>query len=265
MITLGLVLICAAVGAVAFAPKLEPYARQAVAQQLGTLLGTKVEIGRIYPAWMEGGLALERVTIENPPNFKEGTAASCDRMLIQPEVFTVFSKSPTIACVTMEGAALKLRYKPGDGTNLGYFKKRALAAEDMLPLPGEGVLVKEVRAQGTRVDLVPGPTIDLDLRPIALGQLDLNSPAPGSAAKTVVGILQAVMLESASMKGMMQPLVDLLKIEGLPVDMKAVAAARAAEAAAAAAQAGAPAPAQSPAPAPAPMAQKSVDLEIPEI
>lgn len=233
MIIIGLALIGSAVGAVAFAPQLEPYARRMMEAELGGVLGTQVEIGKLRPAWMEGGLALENVTIHNPPDFKGGAAAECSRVLIQPEMFTVFSKSPTIACVTLEGAALRLRYKPGDGTNLGYLKKQASTAAAADAKPDEGLMVKEVRAPRAKVDLVPYPAINLNVKPLELGAIGMAAQAPGSAAKTVAGLMDEAMKQSTALGGMMQPLVEMLKTES--------------------ATAGA-APATSPAPAPAPPA-----------
>ena len=251
MVVIGLGLIGMAVGTVAFAPQLEPYARHAMEAELGHTLGTQVEIGKLRPAWTEGALALENVTIHNPPNFKEGVAAQCDRVLIQPEMFTLLSKSPTIACVTLEGAALKLRYKPGDGTNLGYLKQQANnAAAANAPAPGEGVVVKQVVAPRAKVDLVPFPAISLNMKTLELGAIGMAAPEPGSAAKTIAGLVGAAMKETTTLSGMVQPLVELLKTE-------------AAGGAAPAKPAEAPTTAAPQAPVPA--SGKGPDLAIPEL
>lgn len=253
MIIIGLGLIGSAVGAVALAPKLEPFVREGMEAELGRVFGTQVKIEHLRPAWMEGALALEQVTIHNPPNFKDGPAAYCDRVLIQPEIFTVFSKSPTIASVTMEGTKLKLRYRPGDGTNLGYFKKQANTAAQTAATAGDGIQVKEVKAANAKIDLLPGPAFDVRLRELSLGALGVAASAnisPSEAegvAKTMAGVVNQVIEKGTTLQGMVQPLVNLLKLEAATN----VAAAPAV-----------PAPA---APSRAPDAKAPVVLDIPEI
>lgn len=223
MIAAGLTLIGGGVGAVALAPQWEPYLRKEMARSLGEVLGTTVEIGKVRPAWLEGALALENVVVQNPPGYKEPTAAVCDRVLIQPEFLTVFSKSPVIACVSLEGTALKLRYKPGESTNLGYFKQQAATAAQPAAAgtagaeaPG-GVVVKQVRAENTKVDLVPGPMINLDLKPGAgmpsMGTVSIPVSEAASAATTVLGVVDALIKQASAMQGLVQPLTDLLKTE----------------------------------------------------
>lgn len=253
MIITGLVLIGGGVGAVALAPQWEPYLREEMARSLGSVLGTTVEIGKVKPAWLEGALALENVVIQNPPEYKERTAAVCDRVLIQPEFLTVFSTSPVIACVSLEGTSLKLRYKPGDSTNLGYFKQQAATAAKPGAADAPGVVVKEVRAENTKVDLVTGPMINLELKPGAgmpsVGNVSIPMAEAAGAATTILGVVDALIKQSSSMQGLVQPLVDLLKTETQPA------------APVPAAPAPSPAPVASPSPAPAP----AVSLDIPEI
>jgi hypothetical protein len=213
MITIGLALIASAAGAVAFAPKLEPALRQAIAAKLTAIVGAEVRIGALKPAWLEGGLALENVTIKNPPNFKGGDAVECARVLIQPEPLTVFSKSPTIACVSIEGMALSLRYQLGDGTNLNYFKQQAGAADKSIAELGETFIVREVRAKDTKVDVAPGSAPASAPQSFSLGAFGSGTAADLSTAKTVLTYVETVMKQATVMQGMVQPLVDLLKVE----------------------------------------------------
>lgn len=213
MIVAGMALIGSGVGAVAFAPALEPHLRRHIAASLGEILGTRVDVGALKPAWIEGGLALENVVVHNPPGYKEEAAAVLDRVLIQPEVMTVFSKSPTLACVVLEGTQLKLRYRPGEGTNLGYFKERAKAAEQVAVKGEGGVLVKQVVAEGATLDLVPGPTLNIDLKPVSLGTLSIPVKDAASATSTVAGLVDALMKQASAMQGLVQPLMDLIQSE----------------------------------------------------
>lgn len=216
MIVVGLTLIGGGIGAVALAPKWEPYLRDEMERTLGGVLGTTVEIGAVSPAWLEGALALENVVIQNPPGYAERTAAVCDRVLIQPEFMTLFSKSPVIACVSLEGTALKLRYKPGDSTNLGYFKQQASNAAQGTPPAAPNVVVKQVVAENAKVDLAPGPGLNIDLKPMGIGDVSIpitDVAKAANAASTVLGVVDALIKQSASMQGLVQPLVDLLKTE----------------------------------------------------
>lgn len=217
MITTGLALIGTAAAAVVFAPKWEPVLRRDLEQKLGALMGTEVHIGALRPAWFEGGIALENVTVKNPPNFKAGDAAQCPRVLIQPEALTVFSKSPAIACITIEGMALRLKQHGDAGTNLDYLRARTVNAAEVAKALGEGVVVKQVRAENTRVELDPELGNNLDLKPLALDAIGIRTPEAQRAAISMAGFFETLVKQSAELQGMVQPLVDLVSKGTLPV------------------------------------------------
>lgn len=217
MILTGLVLIGIAVLGVVLAPKWEPVLRKDLEVKLGTLLGTEVHIGALRPAWVEAAIALEDVTILNPPNFKAGNAAHCPRVLIQPEALTLFSKSPTIACVTLEGMSLRLKQQGGDGSNLDYLKAHAVNAAAVAKASPDGVVVKQVRAENTRVEVAAEDATGLDLKPLALGAIGIRSPEAQRAALSMAGFFETLVKQSAELQGMVQPLVDLVATGKLPV------------------------------------------------
>jgi len=218
MIVTGLALIGIGVASVVLAPKWEPVLRKDIESKLGGLLGTEVHIGSLRPAWLEAAVALENVTIKNPPNFKAGDVMQCARVLIQPEALTMFSKSPSIACVTLEGMSLRLKQTLADGSNLDYLKQRADNAVQLATTKADGLVVKEVRAENTQVEVVQGDAVaGMDLKPLALGAIGIRSPEAQRAALSMAGFIETLVKQSAEMQGVVQPLVDLVSKGTLPV------------------------------------------------
>jgi len=221
MIAIGLILIGLAVAVVLLRAPLEEFAQKRIEQRLGHVFGSDAQVGelRLLPA--KRGIELLGVTVGNPPSFEPGPAITCEQVLVRPDFRTLFSSVLVVDEVALTGLAADLRYRVGEGTNLGQLSKQAAdlaAAQQALAAKGisERMLkVKTLTCSGARMTVrgvaTAGIPLTLRVEPFTLHNLgDGNSV---SFAKVSSIFLRSLLMETLTLKGLLRPVVNLLREE----------------------------------------------------
>ncbi len=210
--SIGLLLIAVAVGGLALSARGSGLLKGPVAGRLERVFQGEVDFARLRPAALARGLAIEDLVVHNPPGFKDAAAISCERVLVQPDFTTLFSEHPTFRRVFVEGLRVDLRYKPGEGTNLGQLAKNAARrAEILAETPGARCIVVDKLEVGRAKIKVAGTPLALTVPAFGVEHLSEGQPLP--APKLVVLGLRTLVLETVTLKGLLRPVIDLLKAE----------------------------------------------------
>ena len=159
MIGTGLCLIGIAVLGIVFAPNLEPLARQYVEGELGKTWQSETSVEGIGFSFWDQAIELVDVAVANPPGLEKNTAVEFARVLVQPDLMSLFSGKPTLEEVRLEGAQVQMETLDPEG----------MAVEDLveqLELPSKteaekqdtvgGWLMRRFSSDGTQVQ-VSGP------------------------------------------------------------------------------------------------------------
>ncbi|HPO14962.1 MAG TPA: AsmA family protein [Candidatus Hydrogenedentes bacterium] len=217
MIPVGLLLLAIAVATLLASTQIEDMIRSRLQDRITHILGTDLRVANINILPARLGIELQDLTIKNPPEFKQGDVLLCHRILVRPDWRTLFSRTIVIKEIILNGMAVNLRYKVGEGTNLGYVRKQAAAlAETQPPQPGGRMLLVKAVRSGT-IDFHISSILTAEL-PLALHvePFTLNNVGEGqpiSTAKLASIITRSLMMEALTLKGILRPAVNLLRDE----------------------------------------------------
>jgi len=211
LITVGTLLILAAVAALLLLTRADTYATDAVAGALTHAAKTEVRVDEVRIAPLRRTVEIHGLTLMNPPSFKPKPAIEVDRLALQVDLRTVFSKSPRVEQAVVDGAHVHIRYKLAKGTNLGALA--ALASE-----AGENersFVIDEFRCQGVKVSLsanvVPAPPVSFELAPFALSG-DVGQ-RPLTTGEVTAIFLRTLLHETVTLKGLLRPVGNLIRDE----------------------------------------------------
>lgn len=218
MTLVGLLLISVAVVVMVFASRIEGLVRHAVETHVSEALGVNVSIEGIRLAPAQLGVELVGLRVQNPIGFKEDSAIECGHILIQPDLKTLFADTVTINQILLNGLKVDLRYRAGEGSNLGNISR--LSSQRAEP-PKEGekekhlVQVKEVRSTGgsfeARSNLSLGVPLSLHLEPFTITNLGGGQPISSKQLSSILA--RSLVMETITLKGLLRPIVDLLRKE----------------------------------------------------
>lgn len=221
MILIGLLLIGIAVVPVLLHTPLEAYARSRIEQRLGHIFGSDAHVRELRLVPAKRGIELLGVTIDNPPSFEPGPAVICERMFVSPNFRTLFSRVLVVDEVTLNGTSADLHYRAREGTNLGLLSKQAadlaaaqqtLAAQDA----SERMLkIKKLTCSGVRMTIrgvaTAGIPLTLRVEPFTLHNLGDGKSVSFAKASSI--FLRSLLMETITLKGLLRPVVELLREE----------------------------------------------------
>lgn len=217
MIAIGLALLATAVAGVAASPYLAGLVRKELGIRLGAIVGAEATIGGLSVDPRRAAVLLRDIAIANPESFGEGPAVACAVARIELDPGSLFAQPIRVRRVHVAGVGVTLQWNPGQGTNLGGLLAHARAAAEKEPRSAfPPVLVEElVCAGGTvtpRNKLLAALPLNLDIAPFTVRGLDKDGPVrPGR----LVGIaLRSLIREILTVKGLLSPVIDLLRREG---------------------------------------------------
>lgn len=220
MIAVGLALIGLTLAAIVFSIRFEDVLRAEAQDRLSHILGVDVTLESIRLAPVHKGVKIMGLTVENPPSFKQGSAVVCERVVIMPQLRSVFSRTPTIKKIVMEGTRVNLRYEVGEGTNLGHLSKQARnLAETQGGKTGwfgaRQIRVREFTCSGAKMQirsmLTAEVPISLNIAPFTIEELSEDTPV--SPAKLSSIVLRSLVMEVITLKGLLRPVKNLLEKE----------------------------------------------------
>jgi hypothetical protein len=174
--------------------------------------GSDAELESIRLRPFRNECELRGLTLDNPPPFKAGEALSCGRVLIKLDYRTIFSGTPVIDRIVLEETRAEIRYRPGEGTNLGTLAKQASALAEALEASGKTRRwrVRAFEVQGAKVYL-PGVPVPFNVAPFTVRELESGEPV--SAAKLAAVALKSLIMETLTLKGLLSPAANLLRDE----------------------------------------------------
>jgi len=213
MTGIGLALIGIAVAILAFSTTLERLAGRQLAERVRATSGVNVMLDAIRISPLQASLRLEGVKVENPEEWGKGTALELSAVRIRPDWKTLFSQTPTIREIRLEGAEAHLDYGLRRGTNIGAIIRAAAGAQPSeSPVPQEETNPKRVRLERLVVD---GGTVKLAKVPMPIKvepfELDMSGEGEALTGRRIAAvILRSLMTQVLTVNGLLNPVRNAL-------------------------------------------------------
>jgi len=214
LIAAGLLLIAGAAAGIYLLLQADVYSRVVLERALHYALGVKIATGGIAIHPLEGMVVADNIVIGNPPTFKPGPAIEIQQLSIEFQMSTVFSKSPTIRHMTLEGVRFHLHHEIGQGTNLAALAKQAAGSGQSGTTRGRSFVLQELHCEEARMrmssNILPIGSANIALAPFTLSDLGDRPVTIGGMAAI---LMRSVFREAITLKGLLNPVVRLLQDE----------------------------------------------------
>ena len=206
---LGLVLIVIGVGGILLTTRMGGLTAGMVETRLSQAFDAPVEIGGVQLAPLTQSIIVDRFVLENPPDFKRGTAIQSERVRIAFDGRTLFNPAPVVREVVFEDAVIFYRYEKGRGINMVRLFDRANENLEN----GSAFVVNEIRCENSEVhfstNVVPLPRVGLDLVTVRLR--NLNDGQPITSRQAAALFLRSVLMETLTLGGLLDPVLDPIR------------------------------------------------------
>lgn len=207
---LGILLILIGVLAILLIGTAGRIAKDTIGDALSEAFTTPIDYEAIILSPAQWSAEIRGFSVANPKNFKEGPAIECGLIRIEFEPTTLFSKSPVIRHLLIEGADLYYRHEAGEGTNIGQL---AEDAENQQATTTRRVIIRHLRCEDAKVhfstNLIPKTRINLPLVTIDLENIHDNNPITTRQATAI--FLRSALLETVTLKSLLKPLVNSIR------------------------------------------------------
>lgn len=121
----GLVLIALALLGIFAATQLDKSATAFMQTGLEYVYLTEVEVDDVHVSLANPAMEIEGIRIMNPPSFKQEPAITIEKVRVLIDVPSLFSSTPTLPSVEVLNPQITVRYRMGEGTNIGQLLKNA--------------------------------------------------------------------------------------------------------------------------------------------
>lgn len=207
LIVVGCGLILTAIVMLVVVTRADTYAKGIIEASARYATGTNITVERVRFLPAKQSVEILGVVIENPPPYKSGPAVTIPRILVSFDIKTLFSRTPTVTRVLVEGAQVAVRYRLGEGTNVGALTKIVEAPPTDKPPSNRRFVIKEFECKGTQVSLatnaLPLSGVFFDVAPFTLKD-DVGEQAVTTAELTRI-FLNTLVREALSVKGLLKP------------------------------------------------------------
>jgi hypothetical protein len=119
MTLVGLVLIGLALLGIFAATQLDKSATTFMQTGLQYVYQTDVEVDDVHVALANPAIEIKGIRIMNPPSFKQEPAVTMEKIRVVIDVPSLFSAAPTLPSVEVLNPHVTVRYRVGEGTNIG--------------------------------------------------------------------------------------------------------------------------------------------------
>ncbi|MFO7976911.1 MAG: hypothetical protein R6V12_20050 [Candidatus Hydrogenedentota bacterium] len=227
-IGIGIVLILIAVLLILAATQLKTVAHTGIERSLGIAFLTDVTVEDVDIGLREGHIEMRNLVVGNPASFRTGSAMELETVVVDIELRTIFSRTPTIRQITVKGANVNLRHELTDGTNLTMLARHASRfsrdaengeTESRPGLPeglGREFIIKELACEEVTVamssNLIPKSGLKVNVAPFTLTEISQDHPV--STAEVSALFIRSLIKQTLSTKGLLRPIADLLRGEG---------------------------------------------------
>ncbi|MBX7255828.1 MAG: hypothetical protein K1Y02_05665 [Candidatus Hydrogenedentes bacterium] len=219
--SIGLVLILIGLGVILIGTRFDSGLKRGIERGLGYVYDTEVTVDEVSVVWSKEAIEIGGLTIYNPKEFKKGEAMRFASILVQLDLPTVFSETPTIKEISVVDARINLRHEAGVGTNLGKLDENASRlrgkplASDAPKSAKHAYIVRRLKCDGAMLALssnvLPISSLELAIEPFEM--TDLGSDSPVSTADLCVLFMRNVLKEGISVKGILKPMADVISKE----------------------------------------------------
>lgn len=226
--TVGLILIMPAVAVLLAVAQTETYARSPLERLFSHAAGTAVTIQRVGVVPFRPVLRFEGITVMNPPSLPAEPAVEIDKLDIEFDPHSFFSRTPTIREASVDGAQVHLRYSVGDGTNIGELTRPAQGEGEAVSAPdGEGgnsephadsagskwrFVVNSFHCKNVRVELsanvLPVAEASFEVAPFSLDE-DVTD-RPMTTRQITAIFLKTLLRETLTLKGLLKPVGSMI-------------------------------------------------------
>ena len=199
--TIGLVLILTAVCGLLLMSEAQRYFTRTVDEVLTEAFGSAATVEALAIAPAGPTLTLSRFRLENPDPFKETEALTCEKIEIDLRLRSMFSRSPVIEEIRLEGANIHYRHGISKGTNIGAL---ARGLENTPQSYKHTYRVKRLRCLDARVHLNEGliPSgIGVRSADIDIKDLEGGRPVQPSAVGSI--FFESVLDRTLRMRGLL--------------------------------------------------------------
>lgn len=213
----GLLLIGITIGTVLLLTQFEGALREGLTRKASQILKADVHLEAVRIDWSAQALDFKGVSVFNPEGFTDREAMRIESLQVRPQWTTVFSKTPVIREVALQGTRVHLQYKLGAATNLGAMMAHArhwtaLQAEGERWVLGRPMTVAEI--QSAPVALVHAsmdpPVLEGTVTVEAFRVADPGNGEAVTGARVIHLVLKSLMKQFTLTNGLSDGLRELL-------------------------------------------------------
>lgn len=214
VILAGIVLILGAVASLLLMAQADTWLKRGAEAGISVAAGAPVRIERLRIMPLRQCMEIQGLAVENPPGWKAGSALTVESVLVNLDAKTLFSKTPRVKQVDIQGATVNLRYDAAQGWNLSKLVKmpgidNAGGVVDKL---GRRFQIESCQCRDVKVCLsggiVPDKLVALDLQPFTLENIEQN---PVTVAQSTSIFLRSVVAQTLSLNGLLKPVQTELR------------------------------------------------------
>lgn len=226
VISTGILLILIAVALILAVTQVKTVARSGIERSLSLAFLTDVTTGNVDVALHTGHIEIHNLVVGNPASFRTGSAMEFETVIVEVDLKTLFSRTPTIDRVVLKRPHINLRHELTEGTNLtmlarhaSRFSTDANAAEakhrPVTDAPGTRFIIKELICEEATVamssNLIPRSGLKVEVAPFTL--TDISNDQPVSAAEVSAIFIRSLIQQTLGTQGLLRPIADLLRGE----------------------------------------------------
>ena len=214
----GLVLIGLALIGIFAATQLDKSATAFLQTGLKYVYQTEVEVDDVHVALANPAIEIEGIRIMNPPEFKQEPAFTMDKVRVLIDVPSLFSAAPTLPAVEVTNPQVTVRYRVGEGTNIGQLlasADRFEARRDASATPfgvrrrfRVGSLDSEGGTMQFTTNVLPVSTPDLNIGSFDIENLEDD---PMNVGQIGALLLRGAFTRGLSPDGMLDPIADKVR------------------------------------------------------
>jgi len=227
MIATGILLILVAVALILAATQLKTVAHTAIERSVGIAFLTDVSVEDVDIGLREGRIEIHNLVVGNPASFRTGSAMELKTIIVDIDIKTIFSRTPTIRHITVKGGNVNLRHELTDGTNLTMLARHASRfskegkngqtdpSSTKSESQGRKFIIKELSCEEVTVamssNLIPKSGLKVKVAPFTLTEISRDHPV--STAEVSAIFIRSLIKQTLSTKGLLRPIADILRGE----------------------------------------------------
>jgi hypothetical protein len=210
--SLGLILILIGVGGLVVGKQSERFVTKFITEIMSDAFSSAAHIDHVSIDPANRALVIHEFSLENPTSFKDESAFFSETINVKLDLETIFSKSPVIESLEIQGAVFRYRVEIPDGSNIGTLAKQLEAGKTK---ESKQFIVKELKCADAQIEFSTNmmPKAHMDLNLVTVDLKDLDNQKPVTTGQITSLFFKSVIKETVTLKGLLNPLINTLKKE----------------------------------------------------